>query len=446
MKRTHSSADTLYNDFITKCLPILVFSALTGIASGVIVVLYSYVAEFLTHNSLYLYELVAQNVAFIPLLLIALVILAFISFIILKFIPDTQSTCAPRTHYSVRRFTPITWWRSLIGTVFSSFIAFFAGLSLGSEGSSTAVGSAIGNGMAKLHKSKRLTEAEKDKSQLIIASSGASAGSSAAVTAAFNAPVTGFLFAMEDLHHKLSPLLLLSAGTATATSVLISSGLRYALNLEQSILLPPINPIPIEYIWTLIVLGIVCGILSVLFNKVFLKICESSFIKRIPLPARLIAIFFITGIAGLFLAESISGGASLLNSLTNADFTWWLLLVVFIIKVLLTTLAFGSGSSGGLLIPTLTIGALIGALFGKFFTAVGLSEEYYITLILIAMSAFFAATFRTPITAIVLLVETTGSFSGILTVGVEVLIAFIVAELIIRKPITKHLLRSKRKE
>jgi H+/Cl- antiporter ClcA len=82
----------------------------------------------------------------------------------------------------------------------------------------------------------------------------------------------------------------------------------------------------------------------------------------------------------------------------------------------------------------LTIGALIGALMGKAFLAMGIPAEYYNAFIIITMSAFLGAVLRTPITAVVLLIEITGSLSGVLTIGVEVLIAFIVAELLMRKP------------
>ena len=92
MKRLHPITGTNYKDYISTCAPIIFFSALTGVASGAVVILYSYCAEFLTHNSIHLYELVMEYPAFIPLLLVALVILAFISYVILKFIPEVKGS------------------------------------------------------------------------------------------------------------------------------------------------------------------------------------------------------------------------------------------------------------------------------------------------------------------------------------------------------------------
>lgn len=431
MKRLHPVTGTNYKDYISTCAPIIFFSALTGVASGAVVILYSYCAEVLTHNSIHLYELVMEHPAFIPLLLIALVILAFISYVILKFIPEVKGSGIPRTEGVIRGLKPIVWWRTLVGTILGSFVSFFAGLSLGVEGPSIAVGSAVGAGVSKLHKSKRLNDEKKKQIELLVTTSGASA----ALTAVFKAPITGLIFTLEELHQKFSPLILLAAGSSITTSILTSTGLRYLLGMEQTALNIALNPLPFEYSWALVLLGVVCGVLSALFNKALCLVGEINFLKRIPMLVKLIAVFLITGVVGLFVTEALGGGMLLVKNLTEIDFTWWALLILLVVKAFLTVLALGSNSSGGILLPLLSIGALIGALMGKAFIAMGISEEYYVTFIIIAMSSFLGATFRTPITAIVLMVEITGSLSGVLTIGIEVLIAFIVAELMMRKPI-----------
>ena len=221
MKRLHPITGTNYKDYISTCAPIIFFSALTGVASGAVVILYSYCAEFLTHNSIRLYELVMEHPAFIPLLLVALVILAFISYVILKFFPEVKGSGIPRTEGVIRGLKPIVWWRTLVGTILGSFVSFFAGLSLGFEGPSIAVGSAVGAGVSKLHKSKRLNDEKKKQIELLVTTSGASA----ALTAVFKAPITGLIFTLEELHQKFSPLILLAAGSAITTSILTSTGL-----------------------------------------------------------------------------------------------------------------------------------------------------------------------------------------------------------------------------
>ena len=99
----------------------------------------------------------------------------------------------------------------------------------------------------------------------------------------------------------------------------------------------------------------------------------------------------------------------------------------------------GSDSIGGILLPSLSIGALIGALMGKLFIQLGVPEEYFLTFVIVGSAAFLGATFRTPITAIVLVIEITGSLSGGFAIGIEVLIAFLLAELFNQRPKTKDL-------
>ncbi len=443
MKRLFPQSGVSNKDHIARCAPIITFSALTGIASGVLITLFSYVAELLQHNSLHLYSLVRENPAFIPLLLLALAILAFISHVIIKFIPEVKGSGVPRTEGVLRGLKPIVWWRTLVGTIVGSLVSFFAGLSLGSEGPSVAIGSSIGNGVSKLYKGKNRKEEDLKEFETLVTTS----GSSSAFSAILCAPITGLVFTLEELHQKFSPFILISSGSAIATAMLSTVGLRKLLGMSTTLLNVELTPLPHEYTWALLLLGLITGVMAFAFNKLICSIGEIRFLKKVPSLVKLIVVFLITGAVGLFVTEGLGGGMILVNNITKVSFTWWALLIIFITKVSLTVLAFSSEAPGGLLIPMLTIGALLGALMGKAFEAMGIPSEYYNVFIIITMSSFLGAVLRTPITAIVLLIEITGSLSGVLTIGVEVLIAFIVAELLMRKPFYDVLLeRSMKKE
>ena len=430
MKRLYPSSKTSYKEHLAKCLPIVLFSALSGLCSGILITLFSYVSEFLQHNSLSLYTLARENPAFIPLFILALLILAFLSYVIIKFIPEVKGSGVPRTEGVLRGLKPIVWWRTLVGTILGSFVSFFAGLSLGAEGPSVAIGSAIGSGVSKLNKGKKLTEGGKKEFDTLVTT----AGSSSAFSSILFAPIAGLVFTLEELHQKFSPFILLASGSSITTSIIASTALRNLLGMSATILNVDPTPIPFEYTWALLLLGVVAGVLAFAFNKAICSIGEIKFLKKVPSLVKLMVVFLITGVVGLFVTEGLGGGMLLVADLTKVSFTWWALLIIFITKVALTILAFSSESPGGLLIPMLTIGALIGALMGKAFLAMGIPAEYYNAFIIITMSAFLGAVLRTPITAVVLLIEITGSLSGVLTIGVEVLIAFIVAELLMRKP------------
>ncbi len=437
MKRLHPKTNENYKDYLAKYMPIVFFSALTGVISGTVIVLYNFVAEFLAEKSAHLYQEAYLHPAFIPLVFVALVLLAFISYVILKYVPEVKGPAVPRTEGVVRGLKPIVWWRTLIGTVFASFTSFFAGLSLGNEGPSTAIGASLGAGVSKLHRSKRLSPEDKKEIGLMITTSGSSAG----MAAAFNAPVSGLIFTLEELHQRFSPTILLAASSAIITSIATSTALKYALGLPLVALELPLQALPFKYIWTLLLLGVICGVCVALFTKCLSGIGELKFVKKIPLLLKLVIAFVVTGVFGLLLTDATGSSLLLVHKLTSGvDFKWWMLLLIFLSKIFLTVLGLGSDASGGLLIPNLTLGALIGALMGKAFVAMGVPSVYYNTFIIISMSAFLGAAFRTPITAIVLMLEITGSLSGMLTIGIEVLIAYVVSELLMRKPIYDTLL------
>ncbi len=425
-----------YKNYLTDVIPIILYSALTGILSGGIVFGYNYCAEFFAHQSATAYDFVRENPAFIPLLFLALILLAVFVWIVLKFIPEVKRLGVPRTEAALRGLKPISWWRTLIGTILGTLPAFLGGLSLGAERPSTSIGGSIGAGVAKLDRRKNRSPEQQKELNLLVSS----AGSGAAFATAFCAPITGLVFTLEELHQKFNAKLLLAAASSITTATITSTILREVLGMESSLFHFEVSSLPLELSWTLPVVGLVCGLLASVYSKALGITCQSSKITKIPLFLKLIAVFLITGVIGILCADSLGSGMSLINKISSLNIGWKALLLLFALKALLTLLGLGSGAAGGLLVPMLTLGALIGSLLGNLFIAIGVPDDLYTTFVIISMSAFLGALFRTPITAVVLAIELTGSTSGILTIGLEIFIAYVVAELLMRKPIYDVLL------
>ncbi len=106
------------------------------------------------------------------------------------------------------------------------------------------------------------------------------------------------------------------------------------------------------------------------------------------------------------------------------------------------TIAFAtsSGATGGVFIPMLSIGALLGALLGKAFLAWGMNESLYPTVVMLSMSAFMGAATRAPLTALVFMVECTWSFSNLFYVGITVFVSYLICELVKVEPLYDVLL------
>jgi H+/Cl- antiporter ClcA len=117
------------------------------------------------------------------------------------------------------------------------------------------------------------------------------------------------------------------------------------------------------------------------------------------------------------------------DSLIEGHGVWYFIIICFLVRAVLLMFANNTGVTGGLFVPTLAFGALIGALCGKAMLALGIIEvRFYSLLIVIGMVSFLAASSRTPITALVFAVEALCGLSNILPVGIGVTIAFLVIE------------------
>ena len=101
--------------------------------------------------------------------------------------------------------------------------------------------------------------------------------------------------------------------------------------------------------------------------------------------------------------------------------------------MIMTMLCFNAGATGGLFIPMLAMGALLGAMLGLVFVKLGMDEEYFAAVVVISMTTFFGASVRAPITAIVLVVELSGYQSDFLPVAIAIFTAFLVAEILVRR-------------
>ena len=112
-------------------------------------------------------------------------------------------------------------------------------------------------------------------------------------------------------------------------------------------------------------------------------------------------------------------------------------------KILLTTFCYGSGAQGGIFLPMLVIGASAGAFCESVLSTLGLiSPDFVPQFVICAMGGMLAAAMRTPILAILLVLEMTNSFSNIYAIGIVTLVAYLVAELLKEPPIYDSLLQA----
>lgn len=136
----------------------------------------------------------------------------------------------------------------------------------------------------------------------------------------------------------------------------------------------------------------------------------------------------LIGIIGLRLPQVMGAGYPIIDQALHSQFTWKMLLILGLFKILATGFSFISGTPGGMFAPTLFIGAMIGGAVG------GLEHLFFHRLTgtvgafaLVGMGTLFAGFLRTPITSIFMVIEVSGSYSAVIPVMISNLIAYLIA-------------------
>lgn len=402
-------------------------SFLVGILVGLIIVLHRFIASKLSHVFIEVYSRGKENLVYIPIIFIVLIILGYIVSKQIKREPMISGSGIPQVEGILTRRLEINWFRVLIHKFIGGLICLGAGLSVGREGPSVQMGACIGEGV-----SKNLKKLENEEKYLI--TSGASAG----LSAAFNAPLSGVMFALEEAHKNFSPLVLLSAMIASLTADFVS---KQFFGLIPSLHFGALTPIPLKYYWVLIILGITIGVSGFIFNNGILKTQSIFKNSKLSTEVKTIIPFIMTGIVGLISPILLGGGHELIMSLKSGGVAINILFVFIVVKFLFTFICFGSGVPGGIFFPLLTLGALVGNVVGIIaISYLGVPDSYIINFIVLAMAGHFAATVKAPITAIILISEMTGSLEHLLSLSIVVVVAQITSDILKVHPIYESLL------
>lgn len=421
----------------------LVYGAITGAAVGSIVALFVTCAKVVISFALGLYENADGPLTVVCMITCAL-ICCLLTAIIQTLVPSSKGSGIPLAEAAARGMISVKWLRSAAALIVGSLAAFLCGMPLGSEGPSVGVGGLIGDGVGKLFK-------KPVEFRRYLITGGASAG----LASAFNAPLTGICFAFEETHRRFSPYILSAALSAVVTAVASSQAVfygfghieyLYSLGIRAGAAVLPRFELS-QYASTVdmfkvclvaLVCGIVCAGLGVGFNraigalgKLTGKIKSTTF--------RLLPAFAATAVCGLCLHYCIGSGEATLEHITENS-ALWLLFTVLAVRFLLTTLASGSGATGGLFLPMIAIGGLTGLIAARISTLCGIPAEYTPNIVMLCICAFFAATVRAPITAVALSVELTASFANLLPCVAAIAIAAVLADLVKTEPLYEKML------
>ena len=336
-------------------------------------------------------------------------------------IPDLKSVVLGQKVLNWRRVIPVKFLAGVAG--------IGGGLTLGREGPTVQMGGATGLMVSAWF---RVKQGEGERKALI------SAGAAAGLAAAFNAPLAGLIFALEELNGNFTPVVFVASFLASVSADVVCR----VVTGETPVFAMPGMPAPtLHALPVCAVLGLAAGLFGVLFNRsLLLSLDLFERLKSWPAPLTGALAGLIVGAAAWAYPAMSGSGALLSDRALSGDLAvkWMLLLIVG--RFLLTMVSYGSGAAGGIFAPLLVLGSLGGLALGagvhSWLPEWAANPQVFAV---VGMGALFTSTVRAPLTGIVLMTELTGNYGFMLPLLVGGFVAYGVAEALGDKPIYEAL-------
>ena len=413
-------------------LPVLVFFAfIVGLVAAAGAIVFKYLIAFIYNLSFYgilSFDLdpnsYGEPSVWGPLIVLVPVIGGLIVvFLVKTWAPEAKGHGVPEVMFAIYHRDGNV--RGIVAVVKSlaSAISIGTGASVGREGPIIQIGSSFGSTLGRW---LGLIRSQK----IILLAAGAGAG----IAATFNTPLGGVLFAVEVLLPEISPRSFLPVVAATATS---TYAYRQIIGAEATFYIPVWTTLPSHEAVNFVEIGLAAftGVAMGLAAWAFVIVLEfmedwfddmkfNDYVKNV------IGMLFV-GVTGYIFMLTVGqyhimsvGYATIQDILVGNDMTVILLLVLFVAKLLATTVSLGAGASGGIFSPSLFMGAALGAAIGTagvwLFPNSGLSVAVFA---MIGMGAMVGAGTSAAMTAIVMVFEMTRDYNIILPLVLAVAIA-----------------------
>lgn len=353
-----------------------------------------------------------------------------------RFSPYTEGSGIPEIEVALQRELPPTPLPKLLLVKFvGGLLAIGGGMALGPEGPSVQMG-AVG---ARLI-GGRFRRRWPDLHSLI------AAGTGAGLAVAFNAPIAGAVFVMEELHRQFDRRGALAALGASSTAILVARLFLGNAPLFRVAAGAGSTTGPLPYgsaaTWPLYVaLGAVAGLAGAAYNRALTgALALSERLDRWPLRPQAAAVGLLVGIIGWFAPRLIGGGEPLTQDILAGAVVASTIPLGFALRFLFGSASYGVRAPGGLFAPLLLLGAQLGMLWGAVchgaFPTLGIDPQAFAV---IGMAAFFTGVVRAPITGIVLVIEMTAAFTTLLPMLGASFAAMVAADLTRIPPIYRTL-------
>jgi H+/Cl- antiporter ClcA len=334
-------------------------------------------------------------------------------------IPQTIASLDPKESSDIRE--QVLSLRVTIGKIILTVLGLMFGTSVGREGPTVQIGASI---MHKLGNLAHFPKHDLEKGLIL-------AGAAAGVAAAFNTPLAGIVFAIEEMSRSFeehnSSTILMTVIIAGITSLALLGNYSYFGNTSESL--------TFGSAWSVVVIcGIAGGLLGGAFSRALIEV-NKGLAGRMGAWMRAKPVVF-AAVCGLIIAlvglasdnTTYGSGYSEAKSLLDGSAT--LPESFGLLKMVATLVSYISGIPGGLMAPSLSAGAGFGANIAHFFTSVPAGAA-----IILGMVAYFAGVTQAPITAFVIVMEMIDNHEMVLPLMAAAFIAKACSRLVCPTPL-----------
>ena len=322
------------------------------------------------------------------------------AWLVRRYAPQASGSGIPHVEAVLRRELPQAPYRLIPIKFLGGVLAIGAGLALGREGPSVQMGASVANLLGAVFRRNE------DDCRALLA-----AGAGAGLATAFNAPIAGAVFVLEELVRRFDTRITIttlgaSTGAIAAARVLLGDAPDFHV---QPLPYPELATVPIH-----LALGVLAGILGVVYNRTILGLFfGAGRLRRCPVELRAAVVGAVVGLLAWFMPGVVGGGEVITQrTLAGPEMPIAALAIVFLIRFGLGGVSYAARTPGGLFAPLLVLGAQIGVLFGAACGSwlPGVTPDP-VALGVVGMAAFFAAVVRAPITGTILITEMTASLT-----------------------------------
>jgi len=339
------------------------------------------------------------------------------------FSPQAEGSGIPNVEAVIRGELAPAPYRLIPVKFLGGLLAIGSGLALGREGPSVQMGASTAHLMGKLFRRNE------DDCKTLLA-----AGAGAGLATAFNAPIAGAAFVLEELVRRFDTRITIATLGASAGAIAVA---RVLLGDAPDF---RVEPLPYPGFGTVAIhlaLGVVAGFLGIVYNRALLAtLAAFEQLHRWPVELRAALVGAAVGVTAWFAPGWVGGGDAITQRTLAGRESVAILPIIFLFRFGFGAVSYAARTPGGLFAPMLVLGAQSGLLFGilcnQWFPSAAPDPT---VLAVVGMAAFFSAVVRAPLTGIVLVMEMTASFTSLLPMLAACFVAMLVPNMLRNPPI-----------